>query len=97
MSTNTPIFPDWVVKPNRQTRRQSAVKRLKFIVMNAALQHSGAGNVATFAKALDMERSTISGYIRHGRFSYPAAARAESVFGADLIKKEWLTDPLLLG
>ena len=94
MSTNTPAFPDWVAKPKRQTRRQLAVKRLKFVVMNAALQRGGAANVATFAKAMGMDRCTISTYIKHGRFSHPAALLAETVFGADLIKKEWLTDPL---
>lgn len=88
------VFPEWVTKPKKQTRRQLAVKRLRFVIMNAALQRGGAGNVATFAKELGMERTTISSYIRHGRFSHPAAALAELTFGADLIKKEWLTDPL---
>lgn len=94
MSTLPPVFPDWVIKPKRQTRRQLAVKRLQYLVMNAALQHGGAGNVATFARALGMERCTISTLIRHGKFSHPAAALAESIFGEELIKKEWLTDPL---
>jgi hypothetical protein len=94
MSSQTIVFPDWVAKPKRQTRRDIAVKRLQYIVMNAALQRGGAGNISTFAKVMGMERCTISTYIKHGRFSHPAAALAESVFGADLVKKEWLTDPL---
>lgn len=96
MSTQPLVFPDWVTKPKKQPRRQLAVKRLRFVIMNAALQRGGAGNVATFAKEMGMERTTISSYIRAGRFSYPAAALAEQTFGVDLIKKEWLTDPLTM-
>lgn len=94
MSTQPLVFPDWVTKPKRQTRRQMAVKRLQFVVMNAALQRAGAGNIAAFAKLLGMERTTISTYIRQGHFSHPAALLAETTFGTDLVQKEWLTNPL---
>ena len=94
MSIPPLVFPDWVEKPKRQPRRQLAIKRLQYVVMNAALHRGGAGNIAAFAKVMGMERTTIASYIRHGRFSHPAALLAETTFGADLIKKEWLTDPL---
>lgn len=94
MATVPIEFPLWVTNSKRLTRRQLASNRLRFLVMNTALQARGAGNVATFAHALGMHRTTISSQIKAGKFSHPAAALAEKTFGAQLVRKEWLTDPL---
>lgn len=94
MATLPIEFPSWVTSPKRLTRRQLASNRLRFLVMNAALQAGGAGNVATFAHALGMHRTTITSQIKAGKFSHPAAVLAEKTFGQALVRKEWLTDPL---
>jgi hypothetical protein len=94
MPTLVPDYPEWVTSPKRQPRRALAQKRLMFIVMHAAVQQVGTGSVSAFARTMGMERCTISGYIKGGRFSHPAAQLAETTFGAHLVRKEWLTDPL---
>lgn len=87
-------FPQWVSLPKRQARLSLVQKRLQYVVMRAALEKCGAGNVAAFATAIGMERNTIYTYIRQGKFSKRTAAMAEEVFGTDLVKAEWLLNPM---
>lgn len=87
-------FPDWVNIPKKQTQLQLARKRLRFLVLRAAVQATVAGNIVSFGEAIGLHRATMHNYIKTGSFSIVAAARAEIVFGVELIRKEWLTNPL---
>lgn len=87
-------FPAWVDTPKRQSKQQLASKRLKFLLCNAALQHTGRGNIAAFAETIGLEMTTVHLYVKKGALSRPAAETAEEIFGRKLIRAEWLTDPL---
>lgn len=87
-------FPDWVGMPKRQSKQQLATKRLRYLLCNAALHRNGRANIASFAHTIGMETTTIHFYVKKGGLSQAAADKAESIFGSELIRAEWLTDPL---
>lgn len=87
-------FPNWVTAPKRQSKQQLAVKRLRYLCLRATIEDAPGGNIASFSEAIGMERTTIHLYVKLGKFSAPAAQRAEDHFGTDLISAEWLIDPL---
>lgn len=87
-------FPTWVEMPKRQPKRQLAAKRLRYLVLRASIARTFGGHVTAFATELGMDKTTIHTYIKLGKFSAPAASAAEELFGSDLIRAEWLTNPL---
>lgn len=89
-------FPEWVDQPKRQSKRQLAEKRLRYLMVRAALTVSGSATVASFASAIGLERTTVNLYTKKGKLSIRAAKKAEEVFGRDLIRAEWLTNPLAI-
>lgn len=90
-------FPDWVELPKRQSKQQLAAKRLRYMLSRAALERVGYGNISTFAISIGLERNTVHLYVKNGRLSVPAATMAEEVFGKELIRAEWLLNPLAIG
>lgn len=87
-------FPDWVCNPKRQSKAQLASKRLRYLVLNAAVKRTVNGNIVSFGVMIGLQRGAVHSYIKAGAFSQASALRAEQIFGQDLIRAEWLTDPL---
>jgi hypothetical protein len=87
-------FPTWVELPKRQPAKQLAIKRLRYVVLRAVIERTSSGHIAAFAESIGMDKSTIHNYIKLGKFSRPAADIAERIYGKDLIRAEWLTNPL---
>lgn len=88
-------FPHWVAHPSTQPKSDLAVKRLRFLVLNAAIQKTMTGNISSFSAFCDLDRTQVHAYLRAGRFSPNMAEAIEDAIGdRDLIRKEWLVFPL---
>ena len=89
-------FPSWVTLPKKATKQQQAFKILRYLVIRASLETSDSANVTDFATSIGLDRTTVHGYMKKGKFSLPSAVAAEAYYGKDLIQAAWLTNPLAL-
>lgn len=89
-------FPSWVVLPKRAPKNDQALKVLRYLVIRASFATSASANVADFATAIGLDRTTIHSYMKKGKFSIRAARAAEAHYGPELIKADWLINPLEL-
>lgn len=89
-------FPSWVIVPKKASKQEQAFKILRYLVVRASLETSASANVTDFATNIGLDRTTVHGYMKKGKFSGPSAAAAEAHYGKDLIQAAWLTNPLAL-
>lgn len=90
-------FPGWVNRSaggGRARRETVASNRLRYLIKRIAIEHNDKGSVEQIARLLGMHHSTFSIYIRRGHFSEAAALKLERTFGRDIVRAEWLRDPL---
>ena len=90
-------FPNWVCRSaagGRASQATIASNRLKYILKKIAIEHNQRGSTEQLARAIGMHHSTFSIYIRRGHFSNSAAAAIEKMFGREIVKADWLCEPL---
>lgn len=88
-------FPVWI-DAARHSRLKRAQLRLKFILNMAALIKYGRTSIHDIARDIGCDHSSIFNAIRRGYFTCPMAERLEQHFGTDLVRAEWLVDPLAI-
>jgi hypothetical protein len=84
-------FPAWV-EGARTPKAQRATNRLKYILSDLALQHTGRNSMRALAEHVGYDHSTFSMYIRRGAFTEQAAQVLAAL--APSLKVTYLTDPL---
>lgn len=92
--TCTVVFPDWVNSPPDQAPSELAQKRLRYLVRRAALEVAANGSVQSLSSMCGLHRSTFSNFMSAGAFSAATATKLESVCGRELLRHEWLMNPL---
>ena len=85
-------FPQWVLKTRGKKNQASA--RLRYILVALALQLNQRASLRGVSKFAGCDHSTLSYYVKQGAFSENMALQLEKKFGADVVRHEWLTDPL---
>lgn len=86
-------IPHWVEK-GLSSKQKKASARLKWIVGNIAARHTGRASMRALAEKVELDHSTLSGYIRRGAFSQPAAERIVAALKDDSVTVLMLTQPL---
>jgi len=90
----TITFPPWVEGPRAQTDKGSVEsRRLKYLVMLAAISSTHEGSIAALADACGIERPQVHESIRAGKFSPSMAAKIERKCGRSVVRREWLIYP----
>ena len=84
-------FPTWVTSV--RSPKKQATARLRYIINLAALQATGSGSVATFARHCEMDRGLIYKYIKAGSFTESSARKIEGATNGT-VKWEQLARPL---
>lgn len=86
-------IPKWVEKGLR-TKADKAVARLKYVTASLAARHTERNSVRGLAEMVGLDHSTISIYIRRGKFSQKAADLIVQKLGDKTLTATMLTDPL---
>jgi hypothetical protein len=86
-------FPTWVENP-REDNGDLAQRRLRFMVMTAAIHATPGTSISALADVCGIAREHVHASIREGRFSAQNAAKIEKKCGRDVIRREWLIYPL---
>lgn len=89
-------FPRWVDHPEDgcTDEHARACRRLKFMVVYAAIHATANTSIAALADKCEIERAQLHEAIRSGKFSAPMAAKIERACGRKVIRREWLCHPL---
>jgi hypothetical protein len=87
-------FPSWVETPKSQPKHDLASKRLMYMLMHAALQTVPKGCMTKFAAHCSVDRSSLYKFCERGEISARTATAIEKAVGRDLIRHEWLMNPL---
>ena len=85
-------FPQWVIRTRGKKYQASA--RLRYIIMNVAVQLNHRASLHAVAEFVKCDHSTLAYYVKQGHFSPTMAQQMEAKLGSDIIRAEWLTDPL---
>lgn len=85
-------FPQWVDAPTRKAERAS--NRLQYMLRKTAIELTGTHSMRGLAQLCGMNHSTISKYVKQGRFTEKAACVMEVKIGADKLTAAMLTNPL---
>lgn len=86
-------FPVWI-DAARHSRLKRAQLRLKFILNMAGMMKHGKTSIHEIARHIDCDHSSVFNAIRRGYFTTPMAEKIEQHFGRDLVRFEWLVEPL---
>jgi len=92
-------FPAWVTGPRKKRaltdadRAALASRRLRFLVMRAAVEKTEAGSIASLSDFCGVTRTDVHAAIRTGHFSTRLASKIESACGRELIRRDWLVFP----
>jgi hypothetical protein len=89
------LYPDWVNKPKTQSPKELAKKRLRYILLNAALHIGDRASYYPFAKLTGMHHTTFCMAVERGNFSLGTALIIESHVGRHLAPHEVLVNPLI--
>lgn len=89
-------FPVWIDAARHGSLKRAQL-RLKFILNMAALLKYGRTSMHDIARDIGCDHSSIFNAIRRGYFTSPMAERIEQHFGRDVIRAEWLIEPLSVG
>ena len=84
-------FPTWVTSV--RSPKKQATARLRYMVNMAAIQTTGSGSVATFARHCELDRGLFYKYIKAGAFSESSARKIEGKTNGYL-KWEALVNPM---
>lgn len=87
-------FPAWVENPGADCGSTLESRRLRFMVLHAAIHAAPNGSIAGLADRCKIERTQVHAAIREGRFSAKMAAQIEKACGRDVVRREWLIFPL---
>lgn len=87
-------FPSWVETPKSQPKQELASKRLSYMLMHAALQTVPKGCMTKFAAHCNVDRSSLYKFCERGEISARTATAIERVVGREVIRHEWLMNPL---
>ncbi len=85
-------FPLWVTKTRGQQKQASA--RLRYILTSVAVKLGPRASIRAFAEAVGCDHSTLAYYVKQGFFSADMAHQVENALGSDIIRADWLTNPL---
>lgn len=85
-------FPRWVTAPG--TDEEKAQRRVRYVVLRAALEITEGASVAALADHCGLSRTHIHQAMREGRFAPKLAAEIEKVCGRKVLRREWLVYPL---
>lgn len=85
-------FPAWVNEATEDDDRAS--RRLRYMVMRAAIESTPKANIAALADLCFIDRTEIHVAMRNGQFSTKMAAKIEKACGRDVVRREWLVFPL---
>ena len=88
-------IPQSVDRQNR-TKAARASARLRFMLRFVAVQHTHRASMRALGELVGLDHSTLSTYIRVGKFSESAAKRICDKVGHDTISVEMLVNPLSL-
>lgn len=88
------VFPTWVKQTPKSDKQTLASRRLRYLVMRAAVEKTESGSISSFADLCSIERTQIHLAFRTGHFSAKMALVIEKAAGRDLLRKEWLIFPL---
>ncbi len=83
-------IPNWV---DAKTCKKSQINtaRLRYIMNVIAAKHTGGSSLRALAERIKMDHSTLSLYVRRGRFSEPAAKKINKLDND--VPVSWLTNP----
>jgi len=87
-------FPKWVVGKRSDTDAARATRRLRYLVMRAAIEHTDGCTITAFADFVGLDRGVVHWSMRTGSFSVPAAVQIQEKCGEALMPKSWLIFPL---
>lgn len=90
-------FPRWIDHPEdgeEDDEHARSVRRLRFMMLYAAIHATPAGNLASLADRCGIDRAQLHGAIREGKLSAPMAAKVEKACGRSVVRREWLCFPL---
>lgn len=90
------IIPTWVDKKAR-SKAEKASARLDYLLGLIAAIHTDRKSIRGVAEKVGLDHSTISLYIRQGKFSEKAAARMVAGIKDEHLTVAMLTDPLSIG
>lgn len=86
-------IPAWVDKGKR-SKSERCVARLKYVIGLLAAQHTSRGSARALAEKVGLNHSTVSIYVRRGKFSDQAAHTIVINLNDPTITVGMLTDPL---
>lgn len=88
-------FPAWVERScELDDDDERASRRLRYMILYAAIRTSPNGSIAGLADHCRIERTQVHAAIKEGRFSANMAAKVERACGRDVVRREWLIFPL---
>ena len=92
-------FPEWADGP-KLTKHQRAVGRLKYLIMQLSIEHTGRNSMRAFGELVGLDHSTLSKYVKWGSFTEKAASQVQvrlaAKKGAIVVTAEMLMNPLTI-
>lgn len=86
-------IPAWVDKGKR-SKSERCVARLKYVIGMLAARHTSRGSARALAEMVGLNHSTVSIYVRRGKFSDQAARTIVTSLNDSTLTVGMLTDPL---